>query len=56
MRMRIGASIVVVLLLVVLVAAQSNRGDITGTVTTNAGTALPGVRVALTHVPCEASE
>ena len=47
MRIRIAASIVVVLLLVALGWAQSNRGSITGTVTDHTGASLPGVRVAL---------
>ena len=48
MRTRIAACIVTVLSLVLLGSAQSNRGNIIGTVTNAAGTALPGVRVALT--------
>src|SRR6185436_466366 len=47
MRTRIAASIVAVLLLVAFGWAQSNRGDITGTVKDVSGGALPGVRVAL---------
>jgi Ca-activated chloride channel family protein len=47
MRTRIGASIVAVLLFVVLGAADSTHGDITGIVTDAVGTALPGVRVSL---------
>ena len=47
MRTRIGASIVAVLLFVILGAADSTHGDITGIVTDAVGTVLPGVRVSL---------
>ena len=48
MRPRVGISVVVVLLLAALAAADSDRGEIRGTVTDANGAALPGVTVTIT--------
>ena len=47
MRTRMTAVVVVVWVLVALVGAQSDRGDIAGTVTDDTGAVLPGVTVTL---------
>jgi Ca-activated chloride channel family protein len=48
MRTRIAASVVVVLLIVALAAADKDRGDIAGTVTDRSGARLAGVTVTIT--------
>ena len=48
MRTRVGIPLVVVLLLAALAAADSDRGEIRGTVTDTAGGVIPGVTVTIT--------
>jgi Ca-activated chloride channel family protein len=47
MRFRIGVAVAVVCVLVALVAAQSPRGQLSGTITDSAGMPLPGVTVEI---------